>query len=95
MHKGDFVIYYSGKKTLEGQEKCQEFTALSEVTDGEIYQQTVSENFKPFRKRVKLMDQRDVSILLLIPNLESIKNKEKWDSILDMDFLKWAKKILN
>ncbi len=78
MQKGDFVIYYSGKKTLEGQEKCQEFTALGEVADDEIYQQTISENFKPFRKKVNFLETKDVSILPLIADLEFIKNKEKW-----------------
>ncbi|RZJ77475.1 MAG: EVE domain-containing protein, partial [Flavobacterium sp.] len=65
MKKGDFVIYYSGKQTLNRPEKCQQFTAVGEVMDDEIYQIQVSENFCPSRRNIEFMPSVDVSILPL------------------------------
>ena len=53
MKKGDCIVYYSGKQTIGKPEKCQEFTALGEVTDDEIYQFKVSEDFCPSRRNIE------------------------------------------
>ena len=78
MKKGDFVLYYSGKKTLGKPDKCQEFTAIGQVTDDEIYQVQVSEDFCPSRRCIDFMDSKDASILPLIGHLDFIKNKTSW-----------------
>jgi hypothetical protein len=78
MKKGDFVIYYSGKQTLGKPDKCQEFTAIGEVADDEIFEVQVSENFRPFRRRVEFLKSQDASILPLIDDLEFIPNKKSW-----------------
>ena len=78
MKMGDFVVCYSGKQNLETGGKCQEFTAIGTVKDGKIYQVEISENFKPFRRRVDYLPAKAVSVVPLIPQLEFIKNKESW-----------------
>lgn len=78
MKKGDFVVYYSGKQTLGKPDKCQEFTALGKVTDDEIYQFQVSENFCPSRRKIDFLQSEDASILPLINDLDFIKNKKSW-----------------
>ncbi|MEJ5055788.1 EVE domain-containing protein [Sphingobacterium sp. MYb382] len=78
MKKGDFIIYYSGKQTMGKAEKCQEFTALGEVVDNDIYTFQVSEDFCPSRRKIEFLHTHDVSILPLISNLAFIQNKQSW-----------------
>jgi predicted RNA-binding protein len=78
MKKGDFVVYYSGKQTMGKPDKCQEFTALGKVTDDEVYQFKVSEDFCPSRRNIEFSECEDISILPLIDNLDFIQNKKSW-----------------
>jgi len=78
MKKDDLVIYYSGKQTFGKPEKCQEFTALGKVIDGEIYKFQVSENFCPSRRNIEFFQCTDISILPLISDLNFIPNKKSW-----------------
>jgi len=78
MKKGDLVIYYSSKQTFGKPEKCQEFTALGKVSDDEIYQQQVSEDFCPSRRNIEFLQCKDTSILPLIDDLQFIQNKKRW-----------------
>ncbi|MGF6930390.1 hypothetical protein QFZ48_005890 [Chitinophaga sp. W2I13] len=78
MRKDDFIIYYSGKQTLEKPQACQEFTAIGKVMDDEIYEIRVSENFCPSRRKIEFLPGEDVSILPLIPRLDFIQNKKSW-----------------
>ncbi|GAB4014887.1 EVE domain-containing protein [Spirosoma migulaei] len=78
MKPGDWVIFYSPKQVLEGDQKCQAFTAIGQLIDDTIYQVTVSENFSPFRRKVTFHASSDVSILPLIDELDFISNKKSW-----------------
>lgn len=78
LRKGDFVVYYSGKQTMNKPEKCQEFTALGKVIDDETYQIQVSEDFCPSRRNIKFLDCKDISIIPLIEELDFIQNKKSW-----------------
>ena len=78
MKKGDLVIYYSSKQTFGKPEKCQEFTAMGKVSDDEIYQQQVSEDFCPSRRNIEFLQCKDTSILPLIDDLQFIQNKKRW-----------------
>ena len=91
MQQHDRVLCYSPKQTLEGDEKCQAFTALGEVADEEIYQQKVSEEFIPYRRKVKFSDTQDTSIVHLIPDLGFIKNKKSWGFPFRMGFFEIQK----
>ncbi|RZK20766.1 MAG: EVE domain-containing protein [Pedobacter sp.] len=78
MKKGDFIIYYSGKQTMGKLDKCQEFTAIGQVRDDEIYTFKVSEDFCPSRRNIEFLECKDASILPLIGDLEFIPNKKSW-----------------
>jgi len=78
MKKGDYVIYYSGKQTLGKPEICQEFTAIGNVKDDNIYQVQISVNFCPSRRNIEFYQSKDISILPLINDLYFIKNKKSW-----------------
>lgn len=51
MKKGDWVIFYSPKQSLAGDEKLQAFTAIGQLPDDEIYQFAMSPSFKPFLRK--------------------------------------------
>lgn len=74
----DWVIFYSSKQSMGGEEKCQAFTAIGQVKVGEPYQFEFSEDFKPFRRNINFMDCNEVSILPLISELQFIENKKSW-----------------
>lgn len=78
MRKDDFIIYYSGKQALERPGVCQEFTAIGNVMDEEVYQLRVSEDFCPSRRNIDFLLSEDVSILPLIFGLNFIYNKKSW-----------------
>lgn len=78
MNKGDYLIVYSSKITMEGKEKCQAFTAIGEVVDDNVYQYEMNDNFKPYRRNIKFIESVESSIIPLINNLEFIPNKESW-----------------
>lgn len=78
MKKGDFLVVYSSKITMEGNEKCQAFTAIGQVEDENVYQFEMSENFKPFRRNINFIDCNEISILPLINELAFIPNKKSW-----------------
>lgn len=78
MKPNDFIIYYSGKQTLGKAEKCQEFTAIGQVKDDEVYQFQMSGDFCPFRRNIEFLEHQDTSILPLINDLQFIQNKKSW-----------------
>nr|WP_199157042.1 EVE domain-containing protein [Pedobacter sp. ASV2] len=78
MHKGDFIIYYSGKQTMGQPQPCQQFTAIGKVMDDDIYQFQVSDDFCPSRRNIVFLPSKDISILPLINELDFIQNKKSW-----------------
>ena len=91
MTKGDWVIYYSGKETLEGGKPYQKFTAIGQVTDDEPYQVTVSENFQPWRRNIDFQQAEDLEIRPLLDDLQFITNRAKWGLSLMSGFVEIKK----
>ena len=78
MQTGDWVIFYSPKLEYDRPEKCQCFMAIVRVVDDEVYQQDMGNDFIPFRRKVKFLPSKDISILPLIDELTFIKDKTHW-----------------
>lgn len=74
----DWLIVYSPKLSMEGETKCQSFTAIGQAKDEEVYQYQMTESFHPFRKNIKFYNCQETSILPLINDLEFIQDKQKW-----------------
>lgn len=85
--EGDFLIYYSPKVTMDGNEICQELTAIGQFKDDHAYQYEMSEKFKPFRRDVKYFDTKSILIKQLIDDLPFIKNKRSWGAAFRYGFL--------
>lgn len=78
MFGGDQVLIYAPKLFYKGNEPCQRFVALAEITDENTYQTEVSPDFKPFRRQAHYSNIKEVEIKPLIGQLEFIKNKKSW-----------------
>lgn len=87
LQKGDFLIYYSSKVTMEGSEHYQKFTAIGIVKDDLPYQVEMENGFKPFRRDIQYLDAKHVDIKPLIPLLYFIKNKKAWGYVFRYGFL--------
>ncbi|MEU1178937.1 EVE domain-containing protein [Streptomyces sp. NPDC005820] len=51
----DWLIYYSPRTSLRDGETLQAFTAIGEITDGEIWQADEG-GFQPWRRRVRYLE---------------------------------------
>ncbi len=78
MKKGDYLLIYSSKLTMEGSEKCQAFTAIGQVKDDEVYPFQMTENFNPYRRNIDFFNCIATPIIPLISDLEFISNKKSW-----------------
>lgn len=92
LSKGDFLIYYSSKVSMESNQLYQKFTAIGRIVDNEPYQVEMENNFKPFRRNVDYFGSKHVDIKPLIPVLNFIKNKTSWGYIFRYGFLEIDKK---
>ena len=72
MKKGDYLLYYSPKYQLNGQEKLQAFIAVGKILDDTTYQVEMFEGFVPFR--------RDVSYYQLVKDctIEQVRQHPQW-----------------
>ncbi len=53
MKKGDYLLYYSPKYDINGQDKLQAFVAVGKIIDDKAYQVEQFEGFFPFRRNVE------------------------------------------
>jgi hypothetical protein len=92
LRKGDWIVFYSPKVAFQGKESLQCFTAIGQVSDDEVYQYEMSEDFKPFRRHVEFKDCTEVSILPLIEQLSFIKDKQHWGFMFRFGFFEIPEK---
>jgi hypothetical protein len=75
---GDVVAYYSPTAEFRGAEKCQAFTSLGVVRDGEPYQPATQGDFCPYRRDVAWLETHDAAIAPLLAALEFSAGKRNW-----------------
>jgi hypothetical protein len=78
MKTNDWIIVYSPKLSMEGETKCQSFTAIGQTSDENVYQFQMTKDFIPFRRNIRFYDCNETSILPLIDQLDFIQNKSRW-----------------
>ena len=86
LKKGDFVIYYSPKVTMNGAESYQKFTAIGSVQDSSPYQVEQAPGFMPFRRNIKYFEFTHADIKPLIQSLAFIQNKQSWGYVFRYGF---------
>ena len=78
MKSNDWILVYSPKLSMEGEIKCQSFTAIGQAIDEDVYQFQMTPAFNPYRRAIKFYNCQETSILPLINDLEFIQNKSRW-----------------
>ncbi|XZF13115.1 EVE domain-containing protein [Chitinophagaceae bacterium MMS25-I14] len=95
MHTGDYLVVYSSRETMEGDEKCQSFTAIGQVADDAVYAFRMTENFIPFRRNISFFNCIETPIAPLIPELDFITNKKSWGYPFRFGFFEITEKDFN
>ena len=85
---GDYIAVYSPRIDYPDGEPLQAFTAIGRVKTGEVYQVTVSDDFKPYRVDVAFFRCQPAPIRPLIATLSFIKNKKSWGAAFKFGQLK-------
>jgi len=75
---GDRIAYYSPTVTFRGKDKCQAFTALGIVRDGEPYPFDMGGGFCPFRRDVDWFATTEAPIGPLLDRLQFTAGKRNW-----------------
>jgi hypothetical protein len=88
LHAGDGLVMYSPRTAYPDGEPLQCFTAIGTVTTGEVYQVTMSEDFKPYRVDVKFVKSKEAAIKPLIEKLSFIRSKTHWGAAFRFGYLK-------
>ena len=78
LKRGDWMAFYSPKVYFGKSEICQNFTAYGEIIDDKPFQVKMSDSFYPFRRKVRFLDCREVSIRPILDQLSFIKDKKRW-----------------
>jgi hypothetical protein len=77
MNAGDWLIYYSPKISMDGDEACQAFTAIGVIKTGEIYEGNMGGRFVPNRLDVDYQPCVDAPIRPLIEKLAFIEDPKR------------------
>ena len=78
LHAGDRIAYYSPVRVFGAKDACQAFTAVGVVRDERVYQGTMDDDFKPFRKDVDWFAAREAPIRPLLELLSFTQGKSNW-----------------
>jgi len=78
MSPGDWIVYYSPKVRLDGDELCQQFTAIGEVVGSDVYVFEMAPRFAPFRRDIRFVDARATPIRPLVEKLSFIRDPKRW-----------------
>lgn len=90
MHPGDGVVFYSPRYEIKGKDACQRFTAIAKVDKGDVYQEQVTEKFKPWRRRASFEGKaREVDVKDVLRKLDCLGRGEgSWGVRLRRGFMK-------
>jgi hypothetical protein len=78
MARGDWIVFYSPKTSLEGGEPLQAFTAIGQIADDEPYEAEVAPDLRRWRRNVDFLPATETPIRPLIADLDFIENKTAW-----------------
>ena len=81
MRPGDRVAVYSPREFFGKPGRLQAFTALGTVEPGEVWQDTSSADFQPFRRRVRWEQVTDAPLAPILERLDFIRNKKSYGAV--------------
>jgi hypothetical protein len=78
---GDWIVYYSPRTQFRVGEPCQRFTAIGQVSAGDVYPFRMSDDFVPCRRAVRFLRAGEAPIQPLLQELQCIRDKRRWGYI--------------
>jgi hypothetical protein len=75
---GSGIVYYSPSSIMGMNDRLQAFTAIGIVREGEPYLVEMENGFRAYRRDVKWLGSREVSIRRLLDALELTAGKSNW-----------------
>jgi hypothetical protein len=78
MSPGDWIVYYSPKVRLDGDELCQQFTAIGEVVGSDVYVFEMAPRFAPFRRDIRFIEAQATPVRPLVEALSFIRDPKRW-----------------
>jgi hypothetical protein len=75
---GDWIVYYSPRTAINDGKIVQSFTAIGQILDREPYLEDRDDGFTPYRRDVRFIDVKEISIRLLLADLSFIKSEQSW-----------------
>ena len=76
--KGDYLVFYSPRTSLEGGEPLQAFTAIGRIAEDEPFQGEMTPKFRPWRRLVEFISSREAPIKPMLEKLDFIPDKKRW-----------------
>lgn len=76
--RGDYLVFYSPRTSLEDGDPLQTFTAIGRIMDDEPFQAEMTPKFHPWRRLVDFISSRETPIQPLLESLEFILDKKRW-----------------
>lgn len=81
MAPGDRIVYYSPRTRFPDGEPYQRFTAIGEVSTGEVYPFKMSDDFVPYRRAVRFLGADEAPAQPLLQQLSFIRDERRWGYI--------------
>ncbi len=78
MAPGDWIVYYSPRTRFPDGEPSQRFTAIGEVSTGEIYPFKMRNDFVPYRRAIRFLRVEEAPVQPLLQHLAFIRDKRRW-----------------
>lgn len=78
MARDDWIAFYSPKVEYPDGAPLQAFTAIGRVCDDQPYQEIVTPDFAPWRRKVEFVDVVEAPIHPLIAELGFIEDRRTW-----------------
>lgn len=80
LHQGDVIIFYSPRERMGDAAPLQAFTALGEVIDEAAFPAKQTEDFHPYRRKVRYYDTETAEIRPLLFSLSFTRDRDHWGS---------------
>jgi EVE domain len=81
MAPGDWIVYYSPRTRFPDGDPCRRFTAVGQLSAGDVYSFRMSDEFVPYRRAVRFLDAGEAPVEPLLQDLSFIRDKRRWGHI--------------
>jgi EVE domain-containing protein len=86
LKRGDKLIYYSPRASMNDGEVLPAFTAVGEISDDAPYQIEQATDFHPFRRKTSYFKVKEAPIRTLLNDLSFTRERSNWGMMLRRGF---------